>query len=437
MKSESHSNPLDRALRLLREFGVLPDAGKLLDSDSSAIQRELGATVIAEIAAFSTSANPDILPQLDAHAAEHVEEIKRLFRGGKSGEFGFVREHARLRAAQKFPLEATLHAYRCGHKILARWLRDAALASADQSAQVRRVVATVADFAIEYTDRISTLATSEYVAQTRALAEAEGDRRSELLGVLLSGYDESDARAARLLRRSGYLEQRQSYCIVVVQPVDPKEMQNPARARRLVESLNKAISEMRIRSLVGLGDNSVIAVLSATRRMSGWTPQQSALASRVRPYMLKLGNAVLIGISSDSPSTSRIPNARDEAMLALDFADVANRVVQYSEIPVRNMMLRLAQDSMQSALPIWTDDFVAADEKARGSLTKTLEAYADANMNALRAAQLLSVHPNTIYSRMQKISDATGKNALNYHDLNELLLAVDCKRGGANLPWQI
>ncbi len=393
-----------------------------------AVQQELLETIVAEIPAFSASANPDVLPQLAAHADEHIAEIRRLFGGGRSGDFRFVREHAHLRAEQKFPLEATLHAYRCGHKVLSRWLRDVALASADRSAQVRRVVATVADFAIEYTDRVSTIATSEYVARTRTLAEVEGDRRTELLNVLLSGYDESDGRVARLLRKSGYLEQRQSYCVAVAQPVDASEMDNPARAQRLVDSLNAALSALPIRSLVAIRDNTATAVLSATRRLSGWTLQQSALASRVKPHLLRLGNAVLIGISSDAPSTSYIPNARNEAKLALDLADVSNRAVLYSEIPVRKMMLRLAEERMQSALPAWANDFIAADKKARGSLKSTLEAYADANMNVLRAAEKLAVHPNTIYSRMQRIADATGKNALTYHDLNELLLASDCKR---------
>ncbi len=46
-------------------------------------------------------------------------------------------------------------------------------------------------------------------------------------------------------------------------------------------------------------------------------------------------------------------------------------------------------------------------------------------MNALQTAKDLSVHPNTIYSRMQRIAGLTGKNALRYHDLTELLLAID------------
>ena len=59
---------------------------------------------------------------------------------------------------------------------------------------------------------------------------AEGDRRTKLLHLLVSGIDESEGRFARLLKRAGYAEQRQVFCVVLVQSVDPLEIESPARA---------------------------------------------------------------------------------------------------------------------------------------------------------------------------------------------------------------
>jgi sugar diacid utilization regulator len=81
---------------------------------------------------------------------------------------------------------------------------------------------------------------------------------------------------------------------------------------------------------------------------------------------------------------------------------------------------------VQSALPGWLDAFVAGDRKSRGSLSATLRAYADADMNVLRTAQGLNIHPNTIYARMRRIRDLTGLDPLNYHALTEMLLATEC-----------
>jgi len=62
-----------------------------------------------------------------------------------------------------------------------------------------------------------------------------------------------------------------------------------------------------------------------------------------------------------------------------------------------------------------------ADDKARGVLQVTLTAYAQANMNALKAAARLDVHPNTIYARFQKVRDLAGLDPRVFDQLNDLL----------------
>jgi sugar diacid utilization regulator len=249
------------------------------------------------------------------------------------------------------------------------------------------------------------------------------------MDTLLSGYDESDRVAARLLRRAGYLEQRQSYCIAVARSVDPREMENPARAQRMADALAEILSASPLRQLIAVRDNHVVAIVSGTRRISGWTAPQTLVAlvaDRVYPLLRQVGPAALIGLSNDVPSTSHIPRAASEARLALDFANVADRVMLYSDIPFRRVLVTHARDAVQSALPAWLEVFTAGDRKSRGALTATLRAYADADMNALRAAKELGIHPNTLYARMRKIRDLAGLDPLNYHALTEMLLACEC-----------
>lgn len=425
---QGKSDSLQAAVDALRAYGVVPGIAEALRDGLNAVREALRQAVLEEVPAYSDSANPEILPELDTHLHEHVGRITALLGGSRDGDFGFVGGHAERLAQQRFPLEALLHTYRCAHKVLSPWLRDIALAQADSTAQVRRVVAAVADFAIEYTDTISTTATSTYVNHTRLLAEAGGDRRTELLNILLHGYDESDSRAAQLLRRAGYLEQRQSYCVVAARSVDSREMENAARAQRMADSIGEVLTETPLRSLIGIRDNLVVAVVSGTRRQSGWTAPQSLLADRLMPQLKKVGPAALIGMSNDVPSTSHIPRAAIEAKLALDFASFTERVMPYSSVSLRQVLVAHARDSMQTALPVWLDDFVRADARARGKLSATLLAYADADMNVLQAAKLLSVHPNTIYARAQRINDITDRNPLSYHALTEMLLATECRQ---------
>ncbi len=426
MPEAAKQSSLDAVISRLRAMGVVPALGRHLDAERSTVEAELRDTILTQIPAFTESGNPEILPDLAEHASRHVGEIARLLAGGAPGDFAFVAENARRRAEQRFPLEATLHAYRCGLRSMSGWMRANAVAAA--GVDEREVNDAAADFAIEYTDTISNLLTAEYVTRTRQLAEAEGDRRGELLNILLGGYDESDGRVARILRRAGYLEQRQSYCIALAQSAAPKEMDNPARVRRMTEALAGVLARLPGRQLVAVREELVVAIVSDTRRLSGWTAPQTRLADRVYPALLKLGPSVVIGMSADVPSTSHIPKAYAEAQVALDFAHVARRVVRYSEIPVRQMMLRQAREGLQSSLPGWVDVLLAADRKAGGALIATLRGYADADMNVLRAAKALRVHANTVYARLQKVLDLTGHDAREFNALSELLLAADCRK---------
>jgi PucR C-terminal helix-turn-helix domain/GGDEF-like domain len=427
MSAFSNSSALHHSLSILLETWVIPRAAKALADSRQETAHAFREAVLAEVPAFSASANPDILPGLGEHADEHMREIERLLGGEDVGSFGFVKVHAELRAEQRFPLEAVLHAHRCGHRIFARWLRDAAVAARPKS--LEGAVSAVADFALEYTNAVSTIAASEYVAHTRRLADVEVDLRTELLNTLLSGYDESDGRAARLLRRAGYLEQRHSYCVAAVQSANAAEMEHPARAQRIITAISEALAGTSIRMLAGIRNNLAIAVLSDRRRQSGWTAPQAALAERVHPLLLTLGPAVLAGISADHPSTAFVPKALHEASIALDFAGVSKRVVAFAGLPIRALLVHRGAESVQSALPGWVGAFAAADAKMAGALVQTLRAIADADMNVQKAARVLGKHANTVYARIERIKDMTGLDGQRYHDLTELLLAADCRPG--------
>jgi hypothetical protein len=415
---------LREALSRLAGNGAARNAGPLLDAGAEKVAADLREAVLAEVPAFSASGNPEILPSLATHAGEHIHEIRRLLDGGEIDDFEFVRAHAQRRAEQYFPLEAILHAYRCGHRILSRWLRDAVVAA--EPAGIEHAISAVADFAIEYTNTISTIMAAEYVAQARILAEAAGDRRTELLNILLSGHDESDARSARLLKREGYLEQRHSYCVVVAQSINPAEMELPERAQRIANAMSAAVAATPIRMLVGIRNSMVVAVFSDIRRQSGWTAPQANLALRLHPLLLSLGPAVLVGASTDKPSTSFLPKALQEATIALDFASVTRRVVQFSELRLRDVMLHRGGDDVRAIAPAWIASLLDADAKAKGSLVRTLRALADTDLNVQEAGRRLGVHPNTVYSRIGRIRELSGLDGQRHHDLVELLLAADC-----------
>jgi sugar diacid utilization regulator len=203
-------------------------------------------------------------------------------------------------------------------------------------------------------------------------------------------------------------------------------MEHPARAQRIVNAISDAMAGTSIRALAGIRSNLVFAVLSDKRRQSGWTAPRSNLADRIRPLLLVLGPAVLVGISTDHPSTSYLPKALHQATIALDFANVANRVAQFSDLPIRDLLVHHGANYVQAAPPSWVAALVSADIKAEGTLIQTLRAVAEADLNVQKAARILRRHPNTVYTRIERIRDLTGLDGQCYRDLTELLLAADC-----------
>jgi len=417
---------LVQSLEALSKFGLRARATAPLTEHAAEWARLASEAVFAAIPAFSVSANPDLPRDLERHAGAHIAELCRLLDGGAVRDFDFVRVYAHQRAAQRFPIESTLLAYRCMLPMFSRWLRGGVVTP--RARDLEPALAALAEFVTQYTGAISVVFAAAYAAHAGFFAEAAGDRRAELLGILVGGFDESDTRIARLLKRAGYLEQRLRFCVALAQAIDPLEMENTARAQRIADAMVECVAPLSVRVLVGVRSNLVTAVFSDIRRVSGWTAPQANLADRVKGRLLGLGPSVLVGLSGDQASPLLIPRGLHEATVALDFASVSERVVPFYSLSIRRLLIHRGVEYVQSALPRWFADLRDADAKSQGELVKTLRAFADADMNVQGAARGLHLHANTIYARLQRIEDLTGLSAQRYHDLTHLLLAADCGR---------
>ena len=401
--SDPTTQSLQRSLeQLLGQLSKIP-AIHALTEQAETIGAELQATVIAEIPAFSESRNPAVLALMAEHAEAHVQCITSMLIDTGMTDLTFVREHGMQRAEQHFPLEATLHAYRCGHKVISRWIRKIILAHANDQIDSQQLTAAIADFALEYTDTISRLFTNAYLEQFQLLVDVAGDRRSYLLSQLIEGYDESDGRITNLLRDEGYLSGRLVFCVALIRTLDSAELLNPHRARRLVQAVEAGYRRSSVRRLIDIHDNRIVVIFSDIHRKSGWTAASTELASRVSSQLEALGTTILVGVSNDVFATARLPAAYKEAQHALKLASVKQRLVLYSELGALQIMQYLAQEEFSKILPAWAEALHGANQKSAGVLCATLKVYAAANMNTQSAAKVLGVHPNTIYARFARI----------------------------------
>src|SRR5450755_1051297 len=109
--SDYHAIALREALDRLASDAFLAPAVERASQGAGAAATSLQQAVLSDVPEFSRSRNPDLLPELAPQGREHVDDLRRLWRGGALERFGFGEQHARRRAEQRFPLAATLHAY--------------------------------------------------------------------------------------------------------------------------------------------------------------------------------------------------------------------------------------------------------------------------------------------------------------------------------------
>ncbi len=387
-----------------------------------AIAAEVTAAIRADVVAFSDTSNPKIQPWLQHQVEELVAEYLRLLDGGTAMDPAFAERYAREAAEQYFPLETLLHAYRIGMRELLRITTRSLLRSSGRSDL--EVVTAATDFLLEFIDVASTRATEHYLEQLRLQADVASDQRSHLLSILLGGYDESDRRVAAILRDAGYLDRRLRFCVVLAQSIDPLEMHNPARARRLADSIDQLLRDHPGKRLLDLHRNKVTMVFAQRHRLSGWSKPDAPLSARLDTVLRKLGPAARVGISNDVESTAHIPAAYRQANMAFDAASVGARVVQFAEIALPQLLLSFAAEELDRVLPEWARALREADDRRQGRWSQTLQAYADNDMNLLQTARALGIHANTVYARFDRILALTGRDPRAFNGLSELLIAA-------------
>ena len=136
------------------------------------------------------------------------------------------------------------------------------------------------------------------------------------------------------------------------------------------------------------------------------------------------GHAVRGGISLDVLDIADIPQALEEARLALGFASAAQPLMHFSEIDLPEFLIRRADRAAVRLIPEWAHHFTPNEDDQSRELSRTIRAFADCNFNVKRTAQRLGVHTNTVYFRLNRINKLTGIDPRTYSGTSLLLTAL-------------
>jgi DNA-binding PucR family transcriptional regulator len=238
-----------------------------------------------------------------------------------------------------------------------------------------------------------------YVAQFRA------SLRSEALAALLSGAFTSEALMRERAAQLGY-DLSQPYVAAHVQLGDDGALASPdeaARVMELAETLEVALGAWTLAR-----DHSTIALAplpSAEGSIQSLRERLEALLTRT------LGGGGLVWSAGLGEPAIGAANLRQSAIEARDAAHLGRltlgprHIARQSDLGIYRLLLAL-RDSGALA-PFVRQTLQPLDEDARSGdlLLETLEAYFANNGNALRAAQQLHLHRNSMLYRLRRVSE--------------------------------
>lgn len=389
--------------------------------------------IIDAVPAYRDIDDPGLVESVYCHGAEHIVTVARAMRENRlptRDELDFVRVHAAQRAGT-VPLEALLHGYRIGHRVVWEWL----LAEVGDQPTAGEVAGHLVTRIGQCTDAISVVATESYIReQQRRITERDRERR-DLLDDMLAGRftagADAPARAAALGLESGG-----EFLVVVALTRDPTDC--AATLQLAGEAIGEHGTVQRNAAFVVVRHNEVIALVPLENRtVRGIRSQVERALMAVRP---RSWAPLTAGVSTTCSGLGDFPRGYDEARRALRLTDPERPVVALADVSLLDYLVAHADATAAQIVGPGVRRLLEEDERQEGVLVETLDAYLGADLNVVRAAQGLGVHPNTVHYRLGRIGQLTGINARRVTDLIDTLTAVrvtrwasrDCARDGGS-----
>jgi sugar diacid utilization regulator len=388
-----------------------------------ALAHDVEARGRAEAASLQVQGDPSAEEAL-ALSREGIELFVSALRGTESltaEDVERIRETSARGVHERISLEFLLHFVRLTAQVV--W--DAVVASARlERAAERDATIEIASRLMRRVDRISRLVTDAYLDEVTD----RGLLRRDLLDALISGHGQEEG--IQRLARTLHLRLGESYVVVVARGAEmhgEAGQHEPLASRvildRIVETTRGHVRPAAGSLLAGVRQGDLVALYPVSGPLE---------LSVVREACVELSNAlpvdVSLGISAYHHGLRGIATAYTEARAAASIGNltgIRGRAVGLDDVVVDEMLRgsphaqRLLERSLQ---PL--EDY----DHAHGTqLVGTLHAYTATHFNLTKAAELVSVHPNTVVYRLRRIREISGRDPHDVNDLMVLLLALKAR----------
>jgi purine catabolism regulator len=254
----------------------------------------------------------------------------------------------------------------------------------------------------------------------REVAEVEGRVRGEYLDDLVQGTFGDEAAAQRRARHLGYPLPGRHVLLVV----DIDDFRGFIKARQIGEDAILAIKREFLRrvagiirsthprALLGTRSDSVLALLPLGLDGLDHQGRVQAVGGQLRDAIAewKPGFSVSVGYSAPVDAPSGVGTAHREVAAVLNTLARFKRwgqVVAVPELGLTGLLAGVSDDRLVEFVQRHLGALVDHDRSRGGNLIPTLKAYLDEGEQQA-AARRLSVHPNTLRYRLDRIREVSG-----------------------------
>jgi hypothetical protein len=420
----------DKVREWSEEFRKAPLARRVVASlrDRSAeIWQRTFQLLQQESPEYRNSVDEEFTNESQSHCKQLLNTIIAIATGkvkpSVADPFSFVRTHAEWRARRQVPLTASLHAYRLAHKTYWGITRESLVRHGGREEALQSLT-MLSDFWMEFFDFVGAVLAEAHAVE-EGLSVAQNTRAyGGLVDDLLRGIEPRDVEARRLRTLCGIRPQA-PMAVAVARPfqiADGKEIDLEVTLRSLVRLIQQVLPAAVFGKLADIRNGEVaVIVCSDSEPSRGFL---KVLRKHGFGRRAAKGLAAGFGVSQDTAQIAGLPDAREEARLALDFATAAQPLKHFFDVDLPQYLIRRADSTAFRLIPEWTRHLAGDDGGQSGELSRTIRAFADCSLNVKQTARRLGVHTNTIYFRLNRIDKLTGVNPRTFSGASTLLTAL-------------
>jgi hypothetical protein len=346
----------------------------------------------------------------------NVATLARVLQEGreiKREELEPIERTGARRAESGIPLDDVLHAYRTVSRVCWDVLSDECRAYEGEALDA---TIDLAEAVLRYTDQISTSVAEAYARAQRSIVRHQEGARREFLADLLYG---SDAPPEDLLRRAHTFGYDLTLSYIALVGIGPEPSQGRETA---VAAAAAAVGPLTTDPIVLERAGQTVALLpSDPFGEAAIVPEKMAA---------ELGGEWWFGVGGPELGLEGIRRAYLEAKEALEIGlglKLEGRIYRFDDLLVYHF-LRTNLALVERFVTQMLGPLIEYDQRRKGELIKTLEAYFSADGSVKLAGELLFAHPHTVSYRLKQIEKLTGWSLRDADDKLRLQLALRAHR---------